>query len=80
MFNEHTKFTISHFNKKIKTCSLPSSVNLKLSNELGSNFACCHLKDCASWKIYENIIEILNFSIVLSLITTKSLSVYLIYF
>ena len=57
MFNQHTKFTFSYFNKKIKTGSLLSSLTLKENNKIDSNFDSCHLKDCTSWEEYENIIR-----------------------
>ena len=56
VFNQHTKFTFSNFNKKIETCSLLSSVTLKVNNEIGSNFDSCCLEDCTSWEEYENVI------------------------
>ena len=36
----------SPLNKKIKTCSLLSSVTLKVNNEIGSDFESCCLKEC----------------------------------
>ena len=55
-FNQHMKFTFFHFNKKIKTCFLLSSLTLKVSNEISSNFDNCRLKDCTLWEKYENVI------------------------
>ena len=56
MFYQHTKFTFSQLDKKIKTCLFLPSVTLRVNNEIGSNFDSCHLKDCTSWIKYKNVI------------------------
>ena len=57
MFNhQHRKFTFFDLNEKIKTCSLLSSVTLKVINVIRSNFDSCRLKDRTSWEKYKNVI------------------------
>ena len=56
VFNQLRKFTFFHFNKKIKTCSLLSSVTFKVNNEIGSNCDGYCLRDCTSWEKCENVI------------------------